>query len=134
MCKWKAERHQKSNAGKPGLFPNVAVQCNCSDYAVSRSGCYFCLKWVILLKKSSFSPGKHIVGSEELQFSTQAGDFCSKYLIYFGKHQRLNGNPSASIKSAETQGLFFSYVPSWTYPTFFTVLALLLLVITSSSS
>lgn len=64
----------------------------------------------------------------------QAGNSLNKYLIYFGKHQHLNGNPSTSIKSTAAQGLFVSYVPSWTYPTFSSVLALLLWVVTSSSS
>lgn len=85
-------------------------------------------------KKSPFAPGKHIIVSKKLQFSTQAVNFLNKYLIYFGKHQHLNGNPSTSIKSAATQGLFFFNVPSWTYPTFFSIFALLLLVITSTSS
>lgn len=86
-----------------------------------------------LLKKnkSPFAPGKHIIGFEELKFFTQASNFLNKYFVYFGKHQDLNGNPSTSIKSSATRSCFSPMSPPGPILLFSSVLALLLLAITS---
>lgn len=82
----------------------LTMLCQGLVFTFVYNGCLF-------FKKSPFAPGKHIIASEELQFSTQAGDFLNKYLIYFGKHQHLNGNPSTSIKKCRNSGLVFLLCP-----------------------